>query len=115
MLEDAFSTLLPPVSELPAPPLPRPPDVVIDPPAPQVGPDPADPPATDPLPKPLPTSPCPPKARTPPELPSPGRTSFPLPEWNYPRRTYRFLEDIPPVLAPPPVFVTPFFPPTTQV
>ena len=51
-------------------------------------------------------TPRPPKARTPPALPSPGRTSFPLSEWNCPRRTYRFLEDIPLVLTPPPVFAS---------
>ena len=90
---------LPPADPiLPAPPLPPRPDMEMDPPASQEDPDPT--PAPD-----LPTSPRPPKARTPPALPSPGRTSFALSEWNYPRRTYRFLEDIPLVLTPPPVFV----------
>ena len=49
----------------------------------------------------------PPKARTPPALPSPGRTSFPLSEWNSPRRTYRSPEDVPLVLAPVPAFDPP--------
>ena len=64
-------------------------------------------PASDPLPEPLPSSPRPPKARTPPALPSPDRTSFPLSEWNYPRRTYRSLEDIPLVPAPTSSFCSP--------
>ena len=90
-------------------PLPPRPDVVMDRPASQEDPDstPESTETTGLLPKPLPASPRPPKVRTPPALPSPGRTSFLLSEWNYPRRTYHFLEDILLVLAPPPVFIPP--------
>ena len=90
----------------PVPPVPPRPDVVMNPPASRGDPDPTPestetlPPANHAPPN-LPASPRPPKARTPPALPSPGRTSFPLSEWNFPRRTYRFLEDIPLVLTPP--------------
>ena len=96
----------------PVPPVPPRPNVVMNPPASREDPDPT-PESTETLPPEnhappnLPASPRPPKARTPPALPSPGRTSFPLSEWNFPRRTYRFLEDIPLVLTPPPVFISP--------